>query len=105
MLVVHREVLLHEGALALGGAGGGADEVLRVVVVVHPLEPGGAEGGQERRHYEEVSWLSADQVTELEEKLLEGVVHHSETEGSSSSPHGHVWGRTCNGEGFMFWQR
>ena len=90
MFEVHRKVLLHEGALGLGRAGGGADEVLRVVVVVHPLEPRGAEGGQQGRHYQEVSRLSSDQVTELEEELLEGVIHHPETRGSSSSPHGHV---------------
>ena len=89
MLVVHREVLLHEGALSLGGPGGRADQVLRVVVVVHPLEPRGAQSGQERRHDEEVSRLSPDQVSKLEEELLEGIIHHSETEGSSSSPHGH----------------
>ena len=89
MLVVHREVLLHQGALGLGGAGGGADQVLRVVVIVHPLEPRGAESGQQRRHDEEVSRLSSDQVSELEEKLLEGVIYHPETEGSSSSSHGH----------------
>ena len=79
--------------------------LLRVVVVVHPLEPWGAQGGQERRHDEEVSRLSPDQVSKLEEELLEGVIHHSETEGSSSSPHGHEWGRTCNGVGLIFWQR
>ena len=89
LLIVHGEELLHVGSLALGGAGGGADEVLRVVVIVHPLKPRGAEGGQERRHDQEVSRLSSDQVSELKEELLEGVIHHPETRGSSSSPHGH----------------
>ena len=90
LLVVDREEVLHDGPLALGGAGVGADEVLGIVVVVHPLEARGAERGQQRRHDEEVARLAAHQRPELEEELLEGVIHNPETRGAPPPSHGHV---------------
>ena len=50
VLVVDREVLLHDGPLLLGGALGGAHQVLGVVAVVHPLEAAGAQRRHQRRH-------------------------------------------------------
>ena len=76
VLVVDREVLLHDGPLLLGGALGGAHQVLGVVAVVHPLEAAGAQRRHQRRHDQEVARPPAHTVAQPPEHFLQGVVNY-----------------------------
>ena len=76
VLVVDREVLLHDGPLLLGGALGGAHQVLGVVAVVHPLEAAGAQRRHQRRHDQEVARPAAHAVAQPPEHFLQGVVNY-----------------------------
>ena len=76
VLVVDREVLLHDCPLLLGGALGGAHQVLGVVAVVHPLEAAGAQRRHQRRHDQEVARPPAHAVAQSPEHFLQGVVNY-----------------------------
>ena len=66
--------MLENAALVLGFSVRRREEVLGVIVVDHLLEPGGTEGCQEQRHYDEVPRVGSDHEAQFVEPALERLV-------------------------------
>ena len=80
IVVIDGEIFLHDGSLLLGSTRRWRNKIFRIVVIIHPLEPTGAQGSQESRNYEKVAGMFTDCYTKLEEQFLQSVVHNLQTE-------------------------
>ena len=80
IVVIDGEIFLHDGSLLLGSTRRWRNKIFRVVVIIHPLEPTGAEGSQQSRNDEKVAGMFTNSYTELEEQFLQCVVHDLQTE-------------------------
>lgn len=76
--VVWFEVRLHNGSLHFAFPAQGTEEVLRVHLVLDPLEAGDTKKCEEDRHNEEVTRVSSDDEPQVVERDVERLVHTRE---------------------------